>query len=150
MRMNFDAPRRARSHRFAYLLTAAQKRMQQWISAQGEGATAARSGVLMVIKDLPEGTALAEVSRALDLSPSAVSGLIDRMEAANLLRRGADPEDGRAFRLHLTDQGRTARIASIARARDLNARLAADFTDEELDVVARWLASFNTKFDQET
>lgn len=145
--MNLLLLPRPSPHRFAYLLTAAQKRMQNWIAAQDEGATAARSGALMSLRDKPEGTALGEISKSLDLSPSALSGLIDRMEASGLVQRGPDPADGRAFRIHLTQTGRSARALSIARARELNAQLTADFTDEELDVVARWLTSFRTKFD---
>ncbi|MCV0413847.1 MAG: MarR family transcriptional regulator [Brevundimonas sp.] len=123
--------------------------MTQWIAAQSDGATAARSGVLMATRDDPAGTSLSDVGKAVGLGASALSGLIDRMEASDLVERRPDPMDRRAVRLHLTANGREGRATAIARARALNAKLAADFTEQELDVVARWLAAFPDKFAEE-
>jgi DNA-binding MarR family transcriptional regulator len=140
----------APTHRFAYLLTVAHKRMQNWIAAQSDGATAARSGVLMILREGDVGAPLSEVGRALDMSPSALSGLIDRMEAADLVRRQVDAKDARAIRLHLTSRGQDARAAAVAQARSLNSRLTADFSDEELAIVARWLTTFRDKFPKDS
>ena len=41
----------------------------------------------------------------LDLTKVAVGGLLDRMEAANLVERRSDPKDGRARRVYLTKSG---------------------------------------------
>jgi DNA-binding MarR family transcriptional regulator len=41
----------------------------------------------------------------LDLTKVAVGGLLDRMEAANLVERRSDPKDGRARRVYLTKPG---------------------------------------------
>ena len=128
----------------------AHRRMQKWITTHGKDTTAARGALLMALKDAPEGSAMGDVGRDLDVSASTLSGLLDRMEASGLVRRASDPDDGRAFRLHLTAAGRDTRNMAIARSRELNAKLTTGFTDDELDVVARWLTSFTTKFDQET
>jgi len=68
------------------------------------------------------------------------------MTAAKLIERRADPADGRAWRLWLTPAGRTALAGSKKGVADINARLTDGFTDVEIDVVARWLASLQTKF----
>ena len=68
------------------------------------------------------------------------------MTTANLIQRRADPDDGRAWRLWLTSAGRAALARSKAGLSDINARLTEGFTDAEIDVVARWLASLQTKF----
>ena len=47
-----------------------------------------------------------DLSRQLLLSPSHVSRMIDRAEAADLVRRSADPDDRRASRVTLTQRGR--------------------------------------------
>jgi DNA-binding MarR family transcriptional regulator len=47
-----------------------------------------------------------ELSRQLLLSPSHISRMIDRTEAAGLVEREADPQDRRATQIVLTDQGR--------------------------------------------
>jgi DNA-binding MarR family transcriptional regulator len=75
-----------------------------------------------------------------------MTGLVDRMVRADLVERRPDPRDGRAFRLHLTAYGEAARAEAKAGVEGLNAQLTAGFTDDEIAVVSRWLASLQTKF----
>ena len=89
---------------------------------------------------------MGEAGAALDLGPPGISGLVDRMTAASLIRRRADPDDGRAWRLWLTPAGRAALARSKAGLAEVNARLTHGFTEAEIDIVARWLASLQGKF----
>jgi DNA-binding MarR family transcriptional regulator len=89
---------------------------------------------------------MGEAGAALDLGPPGISGLVDRMTAANLIRRRADPDDGRAWRLWLTPAGRAALAQSKTGLTEINARLTDGFTDAEIDIVARWLTSMQSKF----
>ncbi len=134
--------------RLIFLLNAGHRRVQRWIegkmAAKG-GLTAAQSGVLFVLGD-QDGALIGEAADALDLAPSAMTGLVDRMTRAELVERRADPKDGRAMRLHLTDKGREAREAAKAGMQGINAELTEGFTDEEIGVVSRWLSSLQTKF----
>jgi DNA-binding MarR family transcriptional regulator len=68
------------------------------------------------------------------------------MAAARLVERRADAADGRAWRIHLTAKGRAMLARAKAETADLNARLVEGFSREEIDVVARWLLSFQSKF----
>ena len=68
------------------------------------------------------------------------------MTAANLIRRRADPDDGRAWRLWLTPTGRAALAQSKAGLAEINSRLTDGFTEAEIDVIARWLTSLQSKF----
>jgi DNA-binding MarR family transcriptional regulator len=54
-----------------------------------------------------------ELSRQLLMSPSHISRMIDRAEAASLVERSADPDDRRASQIVLTDHGREV-LASFA------------------------------------
>ena len=134
--------------RLIFLLNAGHRRVQRWIegkmAAKG-GLTAAQSGVLFYLGER-DGALIGEAADALDLAPSAMTGLIDRMTRAELVERQADPKDGRAMRLRLTAKGRAARQAARAGLDGVNAHLTEGFTDEEIGVVARWLASLQTKF----
>ena len=47
-----------------------------------------------------------ELSRKLLMSPSHISRMIDRAEAARLVERSADPNDRRATQIALTEHGR--------------------------------------------
>lgn len=47
-----------------------------------------------------------DLARAAELNPGAMTRLLDRLEARDLLVRVADPGDRRALHIHLTDAGR--------------------------------------------
>src|SRR5437868_9037879 len=136
-----------REHRLVFLLNVAQRRLQRWMAArtQASGVTAAQSGLLFILGQ-HDGALMGEAGAALDLGPPGISGLVDRMAAAGLIKRRADPEDGRAWRLWLTPAGRAALAQSKAGLCEINARLADGFTDAEIDVVARWLIGLQNKF----
>lgn len=140
-----EKPRKSRG-RFIYLLNVAQRRLQAAIQNDEPGRTAARSGLLMAISPSSEGTQMARLGQALDLGPGSLSGLIDRTEKAGLIRRCNDPADGRAWTIVLTEAGQVARKAAVDGARELNSRLCEGFSDDELDVVARWLEATSQKF----
>lgn len=53
-----------------------------------------------------DGLAQAELTRRLGVEPASVSKTVERMEAAGFVQRRPDPEDARANRIYLTDQGR--------------------------------------------
>ncbi|MFJ2992423.1 MarR family winged helix-turn-helix transcriptional regulator [Pandoraea sp. NPDC087047] len=137
--------------RLLFLLNVGQRRVQQWIDArsvEGAGVSAAQAGVLFYLLH-HEDALVGEVGAALQLSPSSMTGLANRMVAAGLLIRRADATDGRATRLRVTAAGHKA----IACARDvlaeLNALLHDDFSDAELRVVARWLGNLQKQFPAE-
>ena len=130
-----------------FLLNVAQRRLQRHVAVRSgdSGVTAAQSGLLFVLGQR-DGVPMGEAAAALDLNPPGISGLVDRMTAARLIERRADPEDGRAWRLWLTSAGRAAMAQTKAELARINARLTEGFSDAEIEVVARWLASFQSKF----
>ena len=136
-----------REHRLVFLLNVAQRRLQRWMAArtQASGVTAAQSGLLFILGQR-DGVLMGEAGAALDLGPPGISGLVDRMTAASLIKRQADPDDGRAWRLWLTPAGRAAMAQSKAGLVEVNARLTEGFTEAEIDVVARWLTTMQTRF----
>lgn len=133
--------------RLVYLLNVAQRRLQRWIQARttDSGVTAAQSGVLFCLAR-QDGALIGEIGQALDAAPSAMSGLVDRMAGAGLVERRADRRDGRSWRVWLTPAGRKALDEAKAGLVELNSRLTDGFTDDEMRVVARWLASLQDKF----
>src|SRR5260370_36863550 len=132
--------------RLVFLLSVAQRRLQRWVAArtQDSGVTAAQSGLLFILGQR-DGVLMGEAGAALELGPPGISGLVDRMIAANLIKRRADPDDGRAWRLWLTPTGRMALERAKAGLSEVNARLAEGFTEAELDVLPRRLTSLQTK-----
>ena len=136
----------ARHHRLIYLLNVAQRRLQRWMAAQPDNeVTPAQAGLLFILGK-QDGVLMGEAGAALDLGPAGISGLVDRTEAAKLIERRPDREDGRAWRIWLTPKGRTALAQAKAGAAEVNAALTDGFTAAEIDIVARWLASIQDKF----
>lgn len=132
------------SPRLIYLLTTAQHRVETAVGRESGGLSAARIGLLLALP--PQGSlAMIALARALDLGAPAISGLVDRMEKSGLVRRLPDTADKRSFLVSLTDQGRTLRQQAAARAGVINDTLREGFTDEEINVVARWLEAVRQK-----
>jgi len=53
-----------------------------------------------------------ELGKRSGLEPSSMTGLLDRMERDGLVKRGPDPNDRRASRIHLTQKGVDAEIST--------------------------------------
>lgn len=62
--------------------------------------------VLNLLSDQPDGLTQSELSRALIMHRSNVTGLIDRLEKRRLVQRRAHATDRRAYRVALTNDGR--------------------------------------------
>ena len=133
--------------RLIFLFNVAQRRVQRFVAAQAPKGrvTAAQSGLLFVL-GRRDGVLMGEAGTALDLGMPGISGLVERAVEAGLIEKRADPDDGRAWRLWLTAGGRRALTRAKANAAELNTRLSEGFTDAEIDIVARWLASVQDKF----
>jgi DNA-binding MarR family transcriptional regulator len=80
-----------------------------------------------------------ELRRAAILTSGAMTNRIDRLEERNLVERFADPDDRRALRVHLTDEGLRLIDEAIeirfSAAEDLASRL----TAKEIHEVSRLL-----------
>ncbi len=63
---------------------------------------------LQLLKELGrrDDRSLGEVARALHLSQATITGIVDRLEAKELLERARDPADKRRVRVVLTGRGR--------------------------------------------
>jgi len=48
-----------------------------------------------------------ELGRRTDLDSATLTGILDRLEAAQLIERRGNPDDRRSIKVHLTKQGKT-------------------------------------------
>jgi DNA-binding MarR family transcriptional regulator len=86
-----------------------------------------------------EGVTLAELARRTMVAPTVITGIVDRLERQGLIRREPDPRDRRVNRLVLTDEGTKASIAVEQSLAKEVAEQMSDFSDQELDELARGL-----------
>lgn len=103
------------------------------------GVTAPQLLVLATVRD-HTGLGIGDVARLVQLSPSTVVGIIDRLEERVLLERRRDAVDRRRIQLALLPKGRTV-LAAVPKP--LQAALIARFERLPADDQARMLAALN-------
>lgn len=87
-----------------------------------------------------EGLSQRELARRLFVSAPTVTGILQKMERADLVERKPDPHDQRLMRIRLTEHGREV-AAALAEAFASQAEsMFAGITPEELAELARLLA----------
>jgi len=83
-----------------------------------------------------------ELGKRTELDSATLTGLIDRMEAAQLIERRANPADRRSIQLHLTQRGRTMAAQAVRLIIEANREFLAKLTkgeQEELRILIRKL-----------
>lgn len=93
------------------------RRFQRWSEAQARaaGLTPAQHQLLLAVRGHvdPRGPKVGDVADQLLLRHHSTVGLVDRAEAAGLLRRISDDDDHRVVRLQLTPKGED-RLAALS------------------------------------
>ena len=82
---------------------------------------------------------LTDLAGVLDLDASTVSRHVRTLEERGLVTRTTDPDDGRATRLALTDEGRERLEAGASRRRALIAELLEDWSPDDRETLRRLL-----------
>ena len=81
-----------------------------------------------------------ELGYFLNLNKSGITGLTDRMERNDLLRKVPDENDGRASRLFITEKGKYILQKAKPIIKDQNLKLQQGFSDDEIETVIRFLS----------
>ncbi|MEV0174555.1 MarR family transcriptional regulator [Streptomyces sp. NPDC050803] len=103
------------------------------------GLTTARAGVLWAL--LHDGPMTQRTLAArLGVTPRNVTGLLDALQEAGLVVRGAHPTDRRATLVSLTDEGRGVTVELRGGRDELAAALFADLPADRLDAFTATLA----------
>jgi len=99
-----------------------------WRKAAELELTRPQAQVLHFIEQHP-GCYMGEVAKALDVSVSAITQIVDRLERRKYVRRGNDPSDRRTYPLALTASGKdqvlALRALQIESLEDVLGRMAA-------------------------
>lgn len=134
--------------RYMYLLTTAQKRLRRRLEQQAEnraGISVVQAAALFALLR-QDGALSTELASQLDIAPSAMTGLADRMLRGGLLERRVDEQDRRINRIWLTAHGREVALTAQGELGPLNQSLTEGFSDDEMAVVSRWLAAVAERF----
>lgn len=110
------------------------------LTAEGlrrRGLTDARARVVLALGDQP--ATMTELSRHLEVTPRAITALVDGLEELGLVRRTARPSDRRVTVVELTAKGSRLRRDMHQAWRGLAAGLLSDVAPRDLAAAARVL-----------
>lgn len=133
--------------RLFLLMSQAQHKLRKATDSALEplGISTSQMPVLFLLEKNP-GAMLKDVSEALRINPSAITGLIDRMETAGLVRREPSDKDERAVHLFATASGIAKAVAAKPIIARLNARLTQDLSERDIATIGRFLAAILKRF----
>lgn len=126
----------ARHHLFGYVDAECDARL---------GISVTQAGALLYIAK-KEGCYQKDLGDALGLKKSTVTGLVSRMEKNGLVKRKACKQDGRASTLFLSQLGNEIIPQIILFIKSINDEFLSDFSDEEMDVIFKFLNRIIKKY----
>lgn len=135
--------------RLIFLLSRAHHKLQNHLrgrlAAAGVRITVVQAGILFLLKH-GDGRTMTELSEALSIDNSAVTGLVDRLEKLGFIVRRPCPNDRRALRIHMTEEG----LQEVNKAKDIiravNEEIKEGFAPEEIDAFRAVLNGIFKKF----
>lgn len=95
-----------------------------------------RFTLLYILNDTPEGIIPSELSNRVGVTQATISGLINSMEKAELVKREMHEKDGRSFVIKLTDKGQTLIRELIPQWVPRVSSFWGQFSDEERPLVS--------------
>ena len=96
--------------------------------------------VMTLINAYP-GSSGADLARAAMLTPQTMSVIVANLERENRLTRRFDVGNGRRQHLALTESGMATLLTCRARVQDLELDLTAGLSQEDEQIIRRWLVS---------
>jgi DNA-binding MarR family transcriptional regulator len=88
-------------------------------------------GVLVALWD-QDGLSLSELAKRSFFDGPTMTGIVDRLEKANLVQRKRDSTDRRVISVYLTDEGRRLESVLPALSEEANREAVAGLTDAEI------------------
>ncbi|MCX5914030.1 MAG: MarR family transcriptional regulator [Deltaproteobacteria bacterium] len=135
--------------RLIYLLFMAQQKLRTYINnALFEGdikTTLSQTGILFLLRQ-EDGQSMTQLSNALDIDNSTLTGLIDRMERSRYVVRRPGDSDRRAFRISITPKGLEESNRARPLIRKINEEIKSAFSQEEIEIFKRVLRGLLEKF----
>jgi MarR family transcriptional regulator for hemolysin len=96
-----------------------------------------------------EGAKQSELAEALDIAPITLARLIDKLDAAGMVERRADPNDRRAHRLYLTDEAIPTLSALAVLGEDVMGRALAGLDDTTIEAILKGLTTIKANLRSE-
>lgn len=120
-----------------YLLTTAQHTVFQYLNSKliPYDITPSQYAVLSYLWQRGSGASSKQIAEVLYLENSTISGVLDRMQKKDLIKRVANEEDRRGVHIMLTDKGKSLEAPVTKIIDDVNAEVLKCFSDDEVAVL---------------
>ena len=122
------------------------KALQRWnellafrFAAAGFAEVRPAYGSILIPLYEEDGLRMGELARRARLSKQTMTTMVRKMERTGLVRRAIDPEDGRAFKIRLSNKARRFRAAAEGALAGLDRRLAGIATPAATRTACDWL-----------
>jgi DNA-binding MarR family transcriptional regulator len=139
--------------RLIYLIFTAQQKLRTHLNnimiKEHVGVTPAQAGILFLLKE-KDGRTMSELSQILSIDNSTITGLVDRLEKAGLVRRDLSPNDRRSSHVYASPEGMSEADKAKRVIRKVNQEIMEGFTAEEIASFKKILKSFFQKFGAES
>lgn len=137
------------SDRFIFSLFIAQSAVKNHVIAElkraGIKVTLAQSGVLFLLEEA-DGRKMNELSAGLRIDNSTTTGLIDRLEKLNLVKRLPNPKDRRSMKIYLTPKGADESLKAKVVIKRINEEIRAEMPDQRGEFFIETLSRVAKKF----
>lgn len=139
----------ASNDRLIFLVFTAQQQLRNYLKRRlaGEGVriTAAQAAILFILGG-SNGQTMSELSQALLVDNSTLTGMIDRLERMGFAARVAHPGDRRAYRIEVSPEGLSEAQKAKKVLQEVNEEIRRDFSPGEMESFKRVLRAFFRKF----
>jgi DNA-binding MarR family transcriptional regulator len=100
--------------------------------ARRTGMKSSRFALMRVLADAEDDLGIMELSRQLGVNAAAVTRLVQELESERLVRRRADPQDGRRTCIRLSPKGRKLMDELLQCSHDFEELLSSALNPEEM------------------
>ena len=122
-------------HRCGFLISQIKnltsRLLDETLEQHGMNAFSGAQGRILDILWQQDQIPIREISRQTSLTMPTLTGMLDRMENAGLIRRVPDPADRRKINIRLTEEARSMEAGYRRVSDDMNAVFFKGFSEEE-------------------
>jgi DNA-binding MarR family transcriptional regulator len=135
--------------RLIYQVFMAQQKLRTHLTnallTEGIRVTLGQAGILFILQR-DDGRTMTELSKALAVKNSTLTGLTDRLERSAFVMRRASKNDRRSIRIYITPEGIEECNKAKPVIKRINEEIKSGFSQEEIEVFKRVLNSVFQKF----
>ena len=123
----------------AQIKTISDRLLEKILEKRGIDAFSGAQGRILDVLWQQDGISVREISNKTGLTMPTLTGMLDRMETQDMVRREPDPTDRRKLKIMLSDQARNLEEEYTQISEDMDGVFGKGFSQEELIQLQEYL-----------